>query len=72
MKKWGEIVRLLASPETEDHDRWILRVALLELADVEPTTEALASLAGSTPERATGAMAVLQAEGLVSFEKIET
>jgi hypothetical protein len=63
-----DVIKRLADPQTEEKDRWVLRLALLELANVEPTTEALASLAGVAPERAMGAMAVLQTEGLVSFE----
>lgn len=68
MAELKELVRLLADTKTGEHDRWLLRVALLELAGVEPTTEALASLAGATPDRARGAMAVLQTEGLIRFE----
>jgi hypothetical protein len=65
---WREIVKLLADSRTEDHDKWLLRTALLERAGVAPTTDALACLAGTTPERANGAMAVLVSEGLAGFE----
>lgn len=66
------LIRVLVDPDTAEQDRWLTRLALLQLADVEPTTEALAFLAGSTPERAMGAMAVLQTEGKVSFTETDS
>lgn len=61
------MVRVICDPRTSDQDRWVMRLALLQLAGVEPTTEALAFIGNTTPEKAMGAMAVLQSEGLVGY-----
>lgn len=66
---WPGVIRALVNPHTTDRDRWLLRLTLLQLANVEPTAEALAFLGNTTPDKAAGAMAVLQVDGLVDFEE---
>jgi hypothetical protein len=65
------IIRILVDPKTSDQDRWLMRLTLLQVAGVEATTEALAYLGNTTPEKVMGAMAVLQTDGHVWHEVVE-
>lgn len=65
------MIRTLVDPATTDKDRWLLRLAILELAHVDPTPEALAFIGNTTIEKAVGAMGVLQADGFVRHEADE-
>lgn len=63
------LIHTLVNPRNTEQDRWLLRLALLQEAGVEPTPEALAFLGNTTIDKARGAMAVLQAENLAEFEE---
>lgn len=63
------LVQTIVNPETTESQRWLCRLALLQMADVRPTPEALAFIGNTTVEKARGAMAVLQADGLAEFHE---
>ena len=62
------LIRTLVDRTTSDHDRWLLRLTILQVVNVEATAEALAFLGNTTVEKTLGAMAVLQADGLAQFD----